>query len=517
MLGGELTPRSLDDELVSPLVRRVGLEQEFFLVDASGEISDLGERFLRECREAAHAKAIDPGCFKAECVHSLVEVTTPPSSDFSQLVENYATNLSLAMDAAAELGLGLYPLGTYPLPTRPTVRDEPRCRLKASTLGYERFLHAGRCAGVHLHLEAPPGTIWPDVKAAHAAARHEMLDLYNFATALDPALVAISRACPFYEGEMGGLAARTVHYRGGFGPDGLYAELQEVGALSPYAARVEDLEARERERYAAWYGAMDLAGVDHTLFSLTGGNVHRASWNPVRLNRHGTVEIRSMDGNYPDVTLAVCAVVCGAFDRLRHERLRVKPIPGVRTMRTEGDSLLVPDFAFLSETLLDAAVADGVADPRVRAYLDSLLEFATAYVAEPEHVGLLLDSDSCYTTTEAAIRRRFPDSMTLLPRPEGLRLVRDSCRYLDKQVHALRRGRHEGLRDVSLLRGSECRRDSRLTVSGAISAAGADPARTRPAGNVPPTHPIVARGAALPESLVLQARDAEAQIEEEAR
>jgi hypothetical protein len=72
------------------------------------------------------------------------------------------------------------------------------------------------CAGTHLHLELPSGTVWPDVKTALGAplaSQEELLGLYNLATALDPALVALTCACPFYEGRAEG-AARTVHYRG---------------------------------------------------------------------------------------------------------------------------------------------------------------------------------------------------------------------------------------------------------------------------------------------------------------
>ena len=108
------------------------------------------------------------------------------------------------------------------------LREDPCYAVKASIIGRDRFSHAGRCAGAHLHLEVPVGTVWPDVKAAldaSLAAQEELLGLYNLATALDPALVALTRACPFYEGEVVGFAARTVHYRGILGFEGLYADL----------------------------------------------------------------------------------------------------------------------------------------------------------------------------------------------------------------------------------------------------------------------------------------------------
>ena len=57
-------------------VRRIGLEQEFFLVDRSGELRDLADLFLGRCWE--EAEGLDPRCFKTECVKSLVEMITPP-------------------------------------------------------------------------------------------------------------------------------------------------------------------------------------------------------------------------------------------------------------------------------------------------------------------------------------------------------------------------------------------------------------------------------------------------------
>jgi gamma-glutamylcysteine synthetase len=145
-------------------------------------------------------------------VKSLVEISTSPSSGIEDLARKYLSNLSLALEVASDLGLALYPLGTYPLPIRPALHDDPRYVIKARTIGYERFLGAGRCAGTHLHLELPAGTVWPDVKAAleaPAATQEELLGLYNLATALDPALVALTRACPFYAGRMATLPGRS--------------------------------------------------------------------------------------------------------------------------------------------------------------------------------------------------------------------------------------------------------------------------------------------------------------------
>ena len=273
---------------------------------------------------------------------------------------------------------------------------------------------------------------------AQLATQRELLDLYNLATALDPALVALTRACPFYEGRADGVAARTVHYRGILGFEGLYGDLQEVGGLSAYAGRVEDLVDQQRARYTAWFSAMDAAGVERRLFAQAGGNLHRASWNPVRLSHHGTIEIRSMDANFPEMVLAVCALIRGAAERVRHEGLKVRPARGVLTLEPDADLLHVPIFSYLNGELLSAAVTRGVLDQRVEAYVDSVVRFASPYLERPELVEPLGVSGS-YRTTEREILASFPDRSASLTRNRGLSLVREACRRMDEQVSTLRR------------------------------------------------------------------------------
>jgi hypothetical protein len=417
-------------------------------VDRRGEPRDLADPFLWRYQEAARAKGLDPHCFKAECVKNLVEITTPPSSGLADMARGYLGNLDLALQVASELGLALYPLGTYPLPITPVVRDDPGHTIKDLTIGHDRFLQAGRCAGAHLHLELPAGTVWPDVKAAlgaPAAAQEELLGLYNLATALDPALVALTRACPFYEGRADGFAARTVQYRGMLGFDGLYANLQEVvGALSPYASHASDLTDQQSARYGAWFAAIDLAGVERRLFASTGGNLHRASWNPIRVSHYGTIEIRSMDSNYPEMVLALCALICGAAERARRERLEVRPDRGVLTLEPDGDLLRVPVFSYLNGDLLAAAVTRGVRDQRIEAYVDSVVRFASPYLERPELVGAL-GSSGMYETTESEILGSFPAPNVSVTRDQGLSLVRESCRRLNEQVSSLRQRYDEAL------------------------------------------------------------------------
>ncbi len=102
----------------------------------------------------------------------------------------------------------------------------------------------------------------------------------------------------------------------------------------------------------------------------------RPAWNPVRLNRQGTLELRGMDSKFPEVTLTVAALVLGAANRVRWDDLDVVPDERVNRFEVAGGALLVPGFGLLGGKLLYAAATRGLENPRIVAYLDSILEFA---------------------------------------------------------------------------------------------------------------------------------------------
>ena len=431
--------------LATPNNRRIGLEQEFFLVDEDGALSHRADEFLALCHEAARETGRDPEGFAPECARSMVEISTPPVHSITGLSHEYGTSLGLALDAGRELGLRLYPLATYPLPVQPALRDESHYQIQARAVGRKRFANAGRCAGVHLHLEVAKDTIDSRTgvsQRAPEAAREELLSLYNLATALDPALIALTRSCPFYEGVADGTAARTALYRGDpvLAPHGLYTQLQQVGGLLPYAGSTRELVEHQLTRYQTWLEALDQAGVERRLFFETGGGLLTASsWNPVRLNRHGTIELRGIDSNYPKKVLETCSLIKSAADRVRHERLAVVPREGLRLIEATKDTLNVPDFGYLDGTLFHAAMRGGIESPEVVSYLDSVVRFANS-PSGGENGPETRKASGHYRTTEAEILQRFDLPASSLVREErGLGLVREVCDEFEKQIASFKR------------------------------------------------------------------------------
>ena len=420
--------------------RRVGLEQEFFLVDEDGVLSNRADEFLTRCREAAVAAGRVPESYAPECAKSMVEVSTLPVYTLDELSREYLASLELALDAGRDLGLRLYPLATYPLGVEPSLRDEPHYQIQARAVGRERFANAGRCAGVHLHLEVAGDPIDARTGISYGsteAAREELLNLYNLATAFDAALIALTRSCPFYEGINDGLAARTALYRGDpeLAPYGLYARHGAVGGLLPYAGNAMELVEQQFARYHAWLETLDRAGIEHRLFfELGGGLLQASSWNPVRLNAHGTVELRGIDSNYPETVLAISSLVSAAADRVRRESLSVLPREDLRVFEVAEGTLSVPSFGYLNGELFRAAVTGGTESPAVQSYLDSVLRFSGAESGfEAFRVG------ERYRTTEAGILHDLASPVSWISVEKGLEIVREACDELEKQVTSLRR------------------------------------------------------------------------------
>ena len=207
-----------------------------------------------------------------------------------------------------------------------------------------------------------------------------------------------------------------------------------MGALRPYAHNPSHLVEQQFDRYRAWLAAMERAGVDLGRFLESGGDLLRPAWNPVRLNRQGTLELRGMDSNLPEATFTAVELVLFAAERVVRENLAVTPDAGISSFEVDGDRLLVPGFGRLGERLFHAAVAGGTDDPTITAYLDSVLNFAAGDGPRLEKLRLRRQATGVYPTTEGEILETRGPAQVRVSREEGLRLVLWACDGLEDQI-----------------------------------------------------------------------------------
>ena len=202
---------------------------------------------------------------------------------------------------------------------------------------------------------------------------------------------------------------------------------------------MEQLVRQQFDRYKAWLEAMDRADVERRPFLEAGGDLLRPAWNPVRLNRQGTVELRGMDSNFPEVILTVAG---GGSRRGRQAPARRAspwcPTRGSEPSRSTERSCGCRPSDTSGASCCSAPTAVGTADPELTAYVDSVLDF----VGDEGGSRHLLDrrrSEGAYPTTEAGILEEYHSEDGRLSEDEGLRLVLDACDELEAQASDLPR------------------------------------------------------------------------------
>jgi carboxylate-amine ligase len=154
----------------------------------------------------------------------------------------------------------------------------------------------------------------------------------------------------------------------------------------------------------------------------------------VRLNRQGTLELRGMDSNLPELTFTAVEIVLSAAGRVVRENLAVTPDDGVSAFAVSGGRLLVPGFGRLGEGLFHAAVTGKADDPTITSYLDSVLDFAAGDGPRLEKLRLRREATGLYPTTEAEILGTRSPSQDSISKEEGLSLVLWACDELEGQI-----------------------------------------------------------------------------------
>ncbi len=361
----------------------VGMEAEFFVIDNNGLISDSADEIISEAKLANELVDV-----KQECAKNMIEFGCKPHFYLHRAFLDLIGGIEHVLKKAHSRGLMLYPYGTYPGKFEPVMRTTGLYGTKSEVFGSERFKIAGRCIGFHFHKVLPWGVFDRQTKdlkqLSESKIKRTVVDVHNLCIASDPAITTLMQSSPFYQGKHIGQDSRVIVYRGGniLGyPEGYYAKLQEFGGLPNYKAYGKDLIYKIKEKYLEWarvisqarFGLRPLAKYPSQLDT---------TWNPVRINSLGTIEVRGMDMNLLSYTAAASTLLTHLLREVQTNYLSVKPteLAVKEPFRLEGNTILVPPSHYVRKKLQYLSAYEGLSDWEISKYCKAFVKLAKAFV-----------------------------------------------------------------------------------------------------------------------------------------
>ncbi len=359
---------------------KTGFEVEFLMVDKEGRISTEADRVLSHIRgnDLRHEAV-------RECCHSFIEMGVYPRIYVRNVAVKFLEDMEGVLDVAEKYGIGFFPMAMYPYRYEPKMRAGGWYGIKERIFG-ERWQYAGRCAGFHFHYSLPKGIFrYGDRQLEESPFESEKANTvhsYNFATAIDPVLTAFTQSSPLFQGRFLGKDSRALLYRGGkeLGYGGMYSDYSLFGGLLPYIGGYERLAELAEERYSEWRRIVAEAGADPG--GMEGKNRLDFAWNPVKINKVGSIELRNMDMNMPSTLMAVSVLTKYALRDIQREGLKVvtDPLAKGEPFKLEDGRIFVPPFEHVSEELQRAEAWEGLENDALYTYCKKFFSLAAGFV-----------------------------------------------------------------------------------------------------------------------------------------
>lgn len=374
---------------------RVGFETELLVLEENGAVSTRADALI----ERAQAARL-PFPVHKEYTHNMIEIASVANLRVRKGAHGWLRTMQRIIDIARPMGLRLYPYGTYPGTHIPTTRTDDYYRMCESVMGPARYAYStGHAAGFHFHYCLPYGTFNRGTRQLRqlfrSKYRDDLLSLYNFILAADPALTNFMESSPFIDGLHLAKDSRVMAYRSmrvgrlGRGIEGLYADMPLFGELPRYASSLSDLIMLTDRRHRTWTELVeercpqyqDLLKTRHPL---------QFNWGPLRINRVGTLEYRGLDMNLPGHLLGTSLLLKYGLKRVRTERLTVRPSDlGIKKPFLIEDGVVhVPPHSYLSEVLQPKSALRSLEDPEVYRYSRQMAQFAIEALPDRRDPGL---------------------------------------------------------------------------------------------------------------------------------
>ena len=355
-----------------------GFEMEMFTLDKEGYVAHAGTEII----EAAKKQYKEIYVTK-EAGRHMIEIGVSPNSSAKKCLSEAVYTLEKCWELAGKRNLLLYPFATYPGRFDPKIRKSVWYDIQKKILGEDKFMITGIAAGFHFHFSASPtvcsarkGGI---VSRPEARESETFMAGYNFLIAADPALTTFMQSSPFVQGKSLAKDSRMLIYRGGenLKHDGLYHDFQIFGGLQSYVYTITDLVKLIEKRYDIFKSQVMHWGFDPALIKKYAKRLDTA-WNPVKVNKHGTLEQRGMDMNLPSYASAISILLQLSMKRIVNEDLKVVPSDTgmYKPFAVEDNSIYVPPISIVQDKYQFLSATEGLANAKIFRFCKSLYNFA---------------------------------------------------------------------------------------------------------------------------------------------
>lgn len=360
-----------------------GSEAEFFILNNEGYMVKEADKFIKLANKKYPKLDARP-----EAGQSMVEIGSYPSVNVMNSFLDLLEKIRKLIDIADKHDYVLFPLGTYPGKIKPEVTNKRWYKEQAIILGKEEYLNATLCCGFHYHYTLPKGIF--DFKTnflkdiVNSKIKESFIDSYNLAIAMDPAITTFLQSSPFTQGRYLAKDSRMLMYRGGKKLNyikGKYGKYPMLGTLPPYKQTLNDLSFSLKKRQNKWKELMIKNNLDPS-WLIKKDNILTFTWNPIKINKIGTLEIRSPDMNHPKYLMAMAALLKFVFRQIYRDFYRVIPsdIGLHEPFKIEGKVIHIPPHTHIRNKLQVYSAYDGFANKEMYNYCKRFFAFTKKFL-----------------------------------------------------------------------------------------------------------------------------------------
>jgi len=359
---------------------KLGFEIECHIIDKEGYPQNRSPDILKAVKEKDETVPIIQ-----ECGNNFFELTTIPSVQTYNPALHLIDSLEKVHQIIDEMGLMIYPFGTYPQKFPILYGTKETYNLQKKIFG-EKFDLLPNSAGFHCHYSLPKGVFDEKKKNLRlmidSKLTRSFVSSYNFSIAADPAMTLFAQSSPFFDGKNVSKDMKNLLYRGGVKlkfKDGVYTKHQMFANLQPYKHTMTDVMELVQKRWKRWRLLARKADPKADINKIYPSPLD-ISWNPVKINKVGTLEHRSMDTNFLSISLAIAVLFKFNLKTIQREFIEVMPADFAikEPFKMENSILYIPPHSYLRNKLQYWSIYKGHAKKEVREYVKRFLKFSRA-------------------------------------------------------------------------------------------------------------------------------------------